>query len=84
MVNYNSVSISRLLLILEIIALASCRIKNSPYQELGLPQGSSWNAVKKAFKELSLQYHPDRHPDPDSHRQRYQQIIEAYEEIKKQ
>lgn len=78
MPNYNSVSLSRLLPLLFTISIAACSTRNNPYEQLGLIPGASWTAVKKAFKELSLQYHPDRHQDPDAHRERYQAIIEAY------
>ena len=51
-----------------------------PYQVLGLPPRASRQQIRRAFKELSLQYHPDINPNEQK---RYQTIIEAYETLKK-
>ena len=55
-----------------------------PYQQLGLTRQVSRQEIKKTFKELSRQYHPDRGPDAPDHKQRYHRIVEAYELIKQQ
>ncbi|MCL5434276.1 MAG: J domain-containing protein [Candidatus Marsarchaeota archaeon] len=36
---------------------------SSPYAILGLPEGSSFEDAKKAFRKLTLQYHPDLFKD---------------------
>jgi preprotein translocase subunit Sec63 len=46
-----------------------------PYQVLQLSPGASRQEIRRAFKELSLQYHPDINPGARKH---YQRIIEAY------
>ena len=51
------------------------------YQTLGVSRGANEGEIKKAFKEKSLQFHPDRNQDPSSSR-KYQDIIQAYEVLK--
>ena len=34
------------------------------YEALGLQPDASPDEIKKAFKALALQYHPDQHPTP--------------------
>lgn len=48
---------------------------------LNLPPGASGQEIRKVFKELPLQYHPDVNP---AAKQRYERIIEAYEALKKE
>jgi preprotein translocase subunit Sec63 len=48
----------------------------SPYNTLGLPEKSGLNEVKKAFRKLSLQYHPDIDAGTD-----YATYVTAYEQI---
>lgn len=45
------------------------------YQILGIPQGSSVEQVKKAFRQQAKMYHPDMGGDPV----RFRLIKEAYE-----
>lgn len=47
----------------------------NPFEVLQLPNGASKQDIRKAFKELSLQYHPDINPASRKH---YERIIEAY------
>lgn len=35
-----------------------------PYSILGLKAGASVKEVQKAYRQLSVQYHPDKNPDP--------------------
>lgn len=65
-----------LLLCTQVFALP----KLDPYQVLGLPPRASRQQIRRAFKELSLQYHPDINPNEQK---KYQTIIEAYETLKK-
>ncbi|CAI9771943.1 unnamed protein product [Fraxinus pennsylvanica] len=35
-----------------------------PFNILGLEPGASDSKIKKAYRRLSIQYHPDKNPDP--------------------
>lgn len=36
------------------------------YQVLGVPKDASEKDIKKAFRKLAVQYHPDKNSDPDA------------------
>jgi len=40
--------------------------KRNCYEILGVEKTSSAGEVKKAYRKLTLQYHPDRNPDPEA------------------
>lgn len=46
-----------------------------PYSVLGVSRSASPEEIKKAFKKLSLKYHPDR---PSGDEEKFKQITEAY------
>jgi DnaJ-class molecular chaperone len=48
------------------------------YDILGVSKEANDNDIKKAYRKLSLQYHPDRNPDPEA-TEKYKAINEAYE-----
>ena len=48
------------------------------YEILGVSKESDDNEIKKAYRKLSLQYHPDRNPSEDAN-SRFQEINEAFE-----
>lgn len=54
-----------------------------PYKVLGISQFSDQDEIRKAYKELALKYHPDRHPIEfkDENTARFQEISEAYENL---
>ena len=49
------------------------------YSALELEPGSSPEDVKKAYRRLSLAYHPDRNPNDSSATAKFQKISEAYQ-----
>ncbi|MGH7562151.1 MAG: molecular chaperone DnaJ [Gemmatimonadales bacterium] len=48
------------------------------YQLLGVPRDASEDAIKKAYRRMAMQYHPDKNSSPDAEA-RFKQIAEAYE-----
>ena len=53
--------------------------KRDYYEILGLARGASPDEIKKAYRKLALQYHPDKNPDDPSAEERFKEIAEAYE-----
>ncbi|KAF5937741.1 hypothetical protein HYC85_025247 [Camellia sinensis] len=51
------------------------------YDLLGVSQSANSSEIKKAYYKLSLKYHPDKNPDPDS-RKFFVKIANAYEVLK--
>jgi DnaJ-class molecular chaperone len=50
------------------------------YKILGVSENASHDEIKKAYRALSLKYHPDRNPDPTATEQ-FKKINEAYETL---
>lgn len=48
------------------------------YQTLGLSTDASEEEIKKAYRRLALQYHPDRNPGDKKAEERFKEISEAY------
>lgn len=52
--------------------------KRDYYEVLGLSKGASTQEIKKAYRKLSKQYHPDINKEPDAD-VKFKEITEAYE-----
>lgn len=52
-----------------------------PFSILGLQPGASDSEIKKAYRRLSVQYHPDKNPDPDAHKYFVESIAKAYQAL---
>lgn len=48
------------------------------YAVLGVDRGADADEIKRAFRRLTRQWHPDRHPDDPEVAERYRAINEAY------
>ncbi len=52
--------------------------KQDYYDVLGVARGASADELKKAFRRLAMQYHPDRNKEPEAEA-RFKEVNEAYE-----
>ena len=53
--------------------------KRDYYEVLGVSKSSSADELKKAYRKLAMQYHPDRNPDNKEAAEKFKEICEAYE-----
>ncbi|MFA3783761.1 molecular chaperone DnaJ [Melioribacteraceae bacterium 4301-Me] len=53
--------------------------KKDYYEILGLPRNASKEDIKKAYRKLAMQYHPDRNPGNAEAEEKFKEIAEAYE-----
>ena len=53
-----------------------------PYQVLGVSKDASDEEIKRAYRRLAKQYHPDANPGDEAAAKKMQQINAAYDQIK--
>src|ERR1700759_2996341 len=53
--------------------------KRDYYEVLGVPKGTTQEEVKKAYRKLAVQYHPDKNPGDKSAEEKFKELSEAYE-----
>ena len=56
--------------------------KRDYYEQLGVPRNASQEDLKKAFRKLAMQYHPDRNPGDPEAEQTFKAINEAYDVLR--
>ena len=49
------------------------------YEILGVPRDATQEQIKKAYRKLAKQYHPDAHPGNKEYEEKFKEINEAYE-----
>ncbi len=55
---------------------------DDPYKVLGVSPDASDEEIKRAYRQLAKQYHPDRNPGDEEAAKKMQEINAAYEQIK--
>ena len=56
--------------------------KRDYYEVLGVARDASETDIKKAYRQLALQYHPDRNPDDKEAEENFKEAAEAYEVLR--
>ena len=54
-----------------------------PFEVLGLSSTATWREVKKSYRQLALEHHPDKNMDADPNDDSFVQIQKAYTQLKK-
>jgi molecular chaperone DnaJ len=57
-------------------------VRRDYYEILGLPRDARDDEIKKAYRKLALQYHPDRNPGDREAEERFKEAAEAYEVLR--
>ncbi|KAG6618044.1 hypothetical protein I3842_Q133500 [Carya illinoinensis] len=87
--NFSTCSNLTLILLWVIMIVLVYYIKNmtreiqvfEPFSILGLEPGASESEIKKAYRRISIQYHPDKNPDPEAHKYFVDFISKAYQAL---
>jgi molecular chaperone DnaJ len=54
-------------------------MKRDYYEILGITKSSSAEEIKKSYRKVAMQYHPDRNPGDKSAEEKFKEAAEAYE-----
>ncbi len=58
--------------------------KRDYYEVLGVQRNASADDIKKSYRKLALQYHPDRNPNNKESEEKFKEATEAYEVLSDQ
>ncbi len=53
--------------------------KRDYYEVLGVPKTATKDDIKKAYRKLAIQYHPDKNPGDKNAEEKFKEATEAYE-----
>lgn len=87
--NFSTYSNLTLVLLWVVMAILVYYIKHistevqvfEPFSILGLEPGVTEAEIKKAYRRLSIQYHPDKNPDPEANKYFVDFISKAYQAL---
>jgi molecular chaperone DnaJ len=59
-------------------------MKRDYYDILGVPKNASQDEIKKSYRKVAMQFHPDRNPGDKSAEEKFKEAAEAYEVLSDQ
>ncbi|EGG21667.1 heat shock protein DnaJ family protein [Cavenderia fasciculata] len=68
------------LLVILLVVVGLCLGGKDYYEVLGVSRDSSPSEIKRAYRKLSLQYHPDKNPTPEG-QEKFLEMTKVYETL---